>query len=182
GEESFRMWYFYQYDYGPAKYSELLANGTPLKDIDQELYRLGIKNILSNPFQYTWMTMAEGMKMLFWESTRIGFVTYPLWLQNILYCTLFKNTVRLLMFLFTAFGLAFSIVYAWRHKAMFYLPSQRDNPNMMSILIPAFVIIFANILLHSPFIIETRYALPLAPLYLVLIGFSFNKLIDPPQS
>lgn len=176
GEEAFRTWYFYQYDYGPEKANELAAQGVPPGEADKILYQLGIKNILRNPLQYMWMTMGEGSKMLFWESTQIGFVTYPPWLRNILYATLFKNTLRLLLFLLTTFSLYFSICYAWRHRGSLHALQKADTLNPVAALFFTLILIFANIILHAPFIIETRYALPIAPLYLMLIGFAWNIL------
>jgi hypothetical protein len=46
--------------------------------------------------------------------------------------------------------------------------------------IPFFIfrIILAHVLLHSPFNTVGRWALPIAPLYLIAIAFSINQIIE----
>ena len=57
--------------------------------------------ILREPVQYSFFTLLEGFKTFFWESTKIGFVTYPRWLSSIFANTLFKGALRLVLSLFS---------------------------------------------------------------------------------
>ncbi|MBF0387002.1 MAG: hypothetical protein HQL20_04015 [Candidatus Omnitrophica bacterium] len=102
-----------------------------------------------HPFQQAAMSVVEGTKMLFWEN-RNYFVRYPAWLaglysQSILVC--------ILCFGWAALSLA-ALVYAFiRWSAG-------------SLLTASFVLWF--IAVHAIFFIDMRYALPIAPLFIVL--------------
>ena len=54
------------------------------------------------------LSVVESCKMLFWESTRIGFVIYPRWLMHLYDFSLFKNGLRLLVFIIHKEGFKFT--------------------------------------------------------------------------
>jgi hypothetical protein len=136
---------------------------------------MGIASIAHNPFQYAFLTMLEGFKMLFWESTRIGFVVYPTWLEGIFSATFFKNTLRITIFCLTFFALLWTTRDVWRDKDKLYVESPQSL--ICRLLFSMLIVIYANIVLHAPFIIETRYALPIAPLYLITIAYTANQIL-----
>jgi len=176
GEDAFHFWRHEQYNKGHQIKRDLASQGVPVEQMDATLYKKGIGSVLSNPLQYIFLTTAEGFKMLFWESTKIGFVSYPPWLSKLFNFGLFKDSLRLLMFLLTFAGLLFTIVFTCRHNAKLYDDIQANDTQNLSLLTSMLIIILSNIALHAPFIIETRYGLPVASLYLVLIAFSIQKI------
>jgi hypothetical protein len=176
GQDDLEYWYFTQHSFGPNLYRELKRQGVPSDQLDAVLYQRSIRNILSNPLQYAFLTSAEGCKLFFWESTKVGFVDYPPWMDRIYDFAPFKSGLRLLMFLLTMASLLTCIKYVWNQRMKIYDPQQNANPGLINILF-IFIIIFANYILYAPFIVETRYGLPLASLYLVLSAHFLNLVL-----
>ena len=115
----------------------------------------------------------EGLKMIFWESTKIGFVSYPPALTKLYNFTPFKDGLRLLMALLTLFALLYLVRFLWKNRKNIFLQTEPpDEPVMILSCITTLIIPYIGI--HSFFFILTRYALPLAPLYLLVIAFSLN--------
>lgn len=161
---------------GPNKIKELQGQGISNHQINSTLYKLSLEKIFKNPFQFTFLTIAEGFKMFFWESTQAGFVTYPPWLLKIFAFLPFKNGIRLFAFLLTVFSIFYIVQYLWKNKRKLFDIHQNKNNEMMFLFF-ILALILINIILHSPFYIVVRYAFPLAPLYLIAIAFTFQKLI-----
>lgn len=158
--------------FGPLKVRELTAQGYDNDAIDRTLKESAIRHVFGNPLQYAFLTAAEGFKMVFWESTQIGFVTYPEWLTRLFTWTPFKDGLRLLVFVITLVTLALGFIYTARHWKDLTAPD--GNSAVLAAYVICLVIIVANIILHAPFMIATRYALPIAPLYLVLFGLNWE--------
>lgn len=161
---------------GPRKIKELQDQGMSNNQINSTLYKLSLEKIYQNPFQFTFLTIAEGFKMFFWESTQAGYVAYPPWLVKIFAFLPFKNGLRLFIFLLTMFSIFYIVQYLWKNKEKLFNIDQNEN-NEMLFLFFILALIFINIILHSPFYIVVRYAFPLAPLYLLIIAVVFQKLI-----
>jgi hypothetical protein len=137
----------------------------PLDKINSTLVKLSIKQAFRNPFQYIILGLAEGLKMFFWESTKIGFVSYPHWLQKIYDIKIFNNALRLIVSLLSLIAVA----HLWL-KVL----SSRASP--IEFLMG--VLIFVYILSFSFVCVLTRYALPFAPIYLITIGVWINEILD----
>ncbi len=154
-------------DYGMTKLSQLTQQGLDPQEINRRLLRASADLIIKNPLQFAFLSAVEATKLLFWESTQIGFVQYPSWLEKIYNNGLFKNLLRLLMGLLTLMAVAFVWV-----RALY--PSESALLKCTGLL----VLLFMS--LYSFFFILTRYALPVAPLFLIAIAttadFLYNKL------
>ena len=175
GDEECSFWWDdKQHMLGLREKKMLREQGVPNDKLDSILIDHSIREIFSKPLQYTVLTIAEGCKMLFWESTKIGFVIYPSWLQKIFDFTPFKNGLRLLVSLLTTLSLFLATTHVFKNKQRLFQPKKRDDS--IIILFFSLVIIFANIILHSFFTMATRYALPIAPLYLICIAYSAQKI------
>jgi len=129
------------------------------------LYKAEYK-ILQDPFEFTLFTCVEGLKMFFWESTQIGFVQYPHWLQRIYDFKIFNNALRFLLSLLTFI-------------AVFDLWIESFKPERSPIGFLIGVLIFFYALFFALFLLITRYMIPIVPLYLIAISMWFNKILAP---
>ncbi len=165
GAKECDFWSFRKSDeWGLAKTDELSRQHLSPEKINAALLEASAQKALHNPFQYALLTFVEGLKMFFWESTQVGFVSYPHWLQKIYDIKIFNNGLRLLASLISLIA----VLSIWRQAFV----SQRSSP--IGFLMG--VLIFLYILFFSFFFILTRYALPIAPLYLISIGVWINNL------
>jgi len=161
-------------EYGQSKLKELKGRGVPHSEIDSMMVTLTKKKILERPFQQALLLFIESFKMLFWESTQVGFVSYSPWLQKIFLFTPFKNGLRLLLFLITFISIAVTLRYTLRSKDQLF---RYQSPENIEAHIFFFILIFIMSYtgLYSLFIINTRYASPIASLYLIMIASTIQK-------
>ena len=162
------------HELGVKKVAELRRQGVPNDQLNSTLYRLTFETIVQKPIQYSLLNAAESMKLLFWESTQVGFVNYPAWLRTVFDLSTFKNGLRLVVSLITIFCLFYSLIYVIRNLPRIYRP----DPEQFTTIVIFFMVlmILSNLVIHSPFKLVVRYAFPFVPLYLVLIGFTLQKL------
>ena len=122
---------------------------------------LTVKTWLSNPKQQTMYYLMETPKLFFWESTRIGYVQYPKWLASLYEWTPFRMGIRLFL----------SILTIWA-----FFTIRTHNP----VGFYTFILICTSLFAYSFYYILTRYALPMASLYVFLIakGLDDQRWID----
>jgi len=137
-------------------------------DLNSQFITLSINEILKNPFQYALYMGIEGMKMFFWESTKIGYVEYPKGLTALFDFTLFKDGIRLIMSFLTF------IAFLYFSKSVWSKQKRTEEQNLLLFCI--FVLITNYIAIHSFFFVLTRYVLPIAPLYLITITFFIQNI------
>jgi len=170
--ETCKYWSFYKSDdLGYRKILLLGKQGVPKGEVDQILVDLSMQLVLSNPLQYTLFAGIEGMKMIFWESTKIGFVDYPAPLAALFNFSLFKDGIRLTMSILTFLALLYLLKFVWSDLKR--APPGPDEST--TLLFCMLALIFAYVTIHSFFFVLTRYALPIAPLYLIIITFVLEK-------
>lgn len=135
---------------------------------------MALDSIRQKPFHYVFFSVIESLRMFFWESTRIGFVKYPEWLGNIYSFKLFKDGLRFTVSVITlwAFG-CFCVHAAANLKTTFSFNAQKGNGLALNFFILWGTVVF--VLGYSVVTVLTRYALPLVPLYLIMIAFVLNK-------
>ena len=140
------------------------------------LLELTFKRIKDHPLKYTIFYIIEGSRMFFWESTQIGFVFYPIWLERLFNWTFFKNTLRLLVGIITF--LAFLYV-AISHVFAFLKPTSYQDTNtektQLIFFILWFMLLFMGI--YAIVFIVVRYSFPIVPLYLICIGIFLNRFL-----
>lgn len=175
-EERCRYADFYGADYFRGEALAELITDVPKEKKDAEILRLTFKEIFEHPFQYIFFMGLEFPKMLFWESTQIGFVEYPLWLQKLFVSRLFKDGIRLVVSLMTIFSLIFVLIHIYQHRSQ--LGDSTFQGQEIQICFFAFLIIFIYAGLYSFFSIVTRYALPLGSLYVMCIAYTFSKIFS----
>ena len=178
GKEECSYWGFERiYGVGYEKLDTLKASGLQPEDASRSIVRLAIKKALQNPAQYTLFWMLEGVKMLFWESTQIGFVAYPRILETIFNWKLFKNTLRLSIFILTFMALIYLVRLLWRKRKMMFTCKQLDQENTEIFLILCLFLISLFIGAYSLVSTVPRFSLPIAPLCLIVIAFFFQQLL-----
>jgi hypothetical protein len=154
---------------GFSRQNALNDRHLPIDQANALLLKESKQMALHNPFQYVLLTVIEGLKMFFWESTRVGFVRYPPWLQRIYDMKMLDNLLRLL----TAAASLMAVMSLWFGRL-----KTSDSP--AGFLMGA--LIFLYILFFSLFFILTRYALPVAPLFLMAIGVWINQNLAPKKA
>lgn len=170
--EECEPWSFQSADaFGLLKVNELSGGGTGSAELDKSLISLSMRKITQNPLQYILFTVLEGAKMFFWESTQIGFVAYPSPLARLFTWTPLKNGLRLGVSFLTIFSLAYLAALIRRQKKN---ALRTENPLLFLCLCLLFILTFIGS--YSIVHIITRYALPIAPLYLIVIAYVLHKL------
>ena len=140
------------------------------------LKEAAIKKIKKHPFQFSLLMGMDALRLFFWESTRIGFVVYPHWLEQVFGNQIFKFMIRALMGFCSFFAVLFWVLDIFRkRKKLFALEEQEGLGATYFAFI--LIIIFSHVGLYA-FVgaAVARHALPLAPLYLILIAVCINKL------
>jgi len=166
GPKECDFWSFRKSDeFGLAKRGELNNQHLSPKKMNASLISLSAQKALQNPFQYALLTFIEGLKMFFWESTKVGFVSYPDWLGKIYTIKIFNNGLRF----FASLLSLIAVLSIWLGAL---------TPQRSPIAFLMGVLIFLYILFFSFFFILTRYALPIAPLYLIAIGVWINQSLS----
>lgn len=179
GNEKCSYWGFEEIDLiGFNKVAELKNKGLKPEQVNKFTIKLAIKQVLSNPWQYSLFYFLEASKMFFWESTKIGFVTYPTIIDKIFDWKPLKNVLRFTVFVLTLAALISVVIYLWKRRKkllnMDALPQERTE----IILLSSVFIIFLFIGIHSLFDTVTRYILPITPLYLITIAFCSQRVIN----
>lgn len=130
--------------------------------------------IIIHPFQYTFFSAVEALKMPFWESTQIGFVNYPKFLTIFYNNLLVRLGLRLFIGLITIISFIFVTCNIWEKK----LKCFREAHNQGSIMLFfVWLMITLYTALYSTCYVVTRYALPIVSMFIVCISFTINAII-----
>jgi len=161
---------YHMADYHTRQTLGRLLEKTPKDEIRSKTFSLAFKKAIENPWQQILLIGLEALKMPFWESAQIGFVQYPIWLQNLFNFKLFKNALRLLMTVLTYCALIIMILKVFKQRQILFSPQSRNIPDIIMLFIILWVIITYTAL-HSVLLIINRYSLPLVPLYIIGIAY-----------
>ena len=160
-------------EFGYAKVGELTAMGLRPEEVDKQIAWAAFKKILRNPVQSFLLWFMEGLKMIFWESTQVGFVSYSAGLTKLFCWPPLKNGLRLLMAILTFVGLVYLVSFLLRVRKSIFDP--KENIKILLFLIAIFIFLFTGA--HALCIILIRYAFPMVPLYLIISAFVMQKRI-----
>ncbi len=149
----------------------------PLQQQNEELFKAAFEKISENPLQYALLVGLEWVHMFFWENTRTGFVAYPDWLDKIFDCAPFAKGLR-----FAAGGISFlatlfAIFFLWKNKKGL-LDHSREKENFVPILFFSVYLIVCHVTFYSLFAIVSRHALPIAPLFILVVAFTTQILLN----
>ena len=167
-DQACESWFFAQSDsIGDQHFSELARSGEPISKIGHRAVKDAIGLVQEHPFRYALFYGIDLLNNFFWESTNIGFVTYPLWLQKIYQMEFFKDGLRLLLSFLTALALVYNFFLLWGNAI---------DRNQRLVLAWSLWMIFIWATLLSFISILTRYIFPIVPLFLLQIGFAWHHL------
>jgi len=176
GREECYHWTFEQTsNLGVKKMAALESAGIPPGQIDSKIIELSLKKILENPFQYGFFHLVEGGRMFFWESSQIGFVTYPAWLTQLFASLLFKNGIRLIIGCLTIMSFLYIFIFLYKNKNLL-LNVEHKNSKKVQISFFLFLTMFTFIQLYSFFCVLTRYSFPIVPLYILSISVLLQRI------
>ena len=144
---------------------DLPVSAVPKDHQEWQEARWVLEKTLSHPFQYLFFSIVESLKMPFWESTQIGYVGYPESITKFYNHPSVRFGLRLSLGLITITALLFLTFYLGRRQA--------KEP----VLFFVWLTIMAYTFLYSLCYVVTRYALPIAAMYMVCIAFSMEMII-----
>lgn len=144
---------------GMARMQELNAQGLSDGKVQRIMLSETAKAVSRQPAQYIFFSAVEFVKAFFWETTRLGFVVYPKPLAA-LFGSGFNDGLRMLVACLSAMALAWGVRNLFRRQY-----SDGSGPEDAAV-----IMILALGLSLSFITILTRYVLPVAPLFLLLIG------------
>ncbi len=147
----------------------------PTPEDSSKIISLSFSKIMENPLQYLFLTGLEAMKMAFWESTQIGFVDYPMALKCLFDNMIFKNMIRMVVSSITYIAIIYTFIFLCRSR--YTLNCSDDSNNAIIIVFFILAIIIPFTLLYSMYSILARFALPIVPLYIIIIAFFFDRIL-----
>src|SRR3989338_1948677 len=146
---------------------ELQAQGFSINQINQIFFKNSFQEIFRHPFQYTFLTILESLRIFSWESTIPKFVVYPEWGEKIFGLSWLNRGLNFMMTVLTLL----SLIYA-----LFIFKIKSKNPADRQVLSTILWFIGAYIFAHAPFLVILRHILPIVPLYLILTAFFVQKV------
>jgi len=176
GEEECYFWGIHHYDsYGVPKLRQVRKEHKK-EDVAKVMMQLSKEKIFSKPLPFTfWMGM-EWLRMLFWESTQVGFVTYPDGLTMIFSHKLFKNMLRLGVSAVTILSFFYAVFFIIKNLKFIFYFSREENQEPIQVVFFMVFVICCHIGMYAIFMTITRFALPIAPLYLAIIAFALDRI------
>jgi len=172
---------YHRVDYHSRETLATLLKNTPKEEVKSKTIALTFKKAMQNPFQQILLIGFEMLKMPFWESTQIGYVFYPSWLENLFNFRLFKDGLRLIIAILTYCSIISLAIGILKKRNVLIIPGSSEAEIVITILF-IFLIIVSYTGLYSLFLVITRYILPIAPLYIISIAYFFNNRVNKGKS
>jgi len=172
---------YHRADYHARQTLSRLLENTPQSEVKAKTLALTFKQARETPFQQILLIGFEALKMPFWESTQIGYVTYPAWLANLFNFRLFKDGLRLIVAILTYCSIISLAVGIFKKRNVLVASNSReDEIAIASLFILLIIASYAS--LYSIFLVITRYILPIAPLFIIIIAYFFDNKVNKGKS
>jgi hypothetical protein len=155
--------------FSSQKNYEVIAKFPPQKQ-NGELLNAALAKIMENPLQYAILMSLDWVRLFFWESTRIGFVAYPDWLDAVFDHRVFAVALRMIVGIVSFCSFMFCLIYLFARRKI-------ENQFFNTAMLFSVTIIFWHFTMYSFFFTLPRFALPVAPLFVILMAFSLQILI-----
>jgi len=163
-------------EWGHKAVGELSRQGLSSPQINTALIRMSFQKMFANPLQAIALMFMEGMKFMFWEyNAWPEFAVYPSWLRHLYENGAFYAFLHYGMALLTFVSLVHALVFLVQNRKNIFLPHEDGFKLTIGIFFTSLFIVL-YIFFYSFFYCSGRYAMPLAPLYLILIAFFFKKV------
>jgi hypothetical protein len=160
--------------YGAAALQKISAVA-PKEKVESALLSLSLKKIAERPFQYIFYMCIEAAKMPFWESTQMGFVIYPPWLENFFGRKSIRFSIRFIPAALTYLAVFSLTVRIFKRRHTIFNSGTKEEESIICFFMLLVIFIFTS--LHSPFAVLARYNLPIAPLYIACIAYFLHNKI-----
>ena len=170
GHDACRFWsYRISDDLAKEKEAQLTAQNLSQAQISKEFNKSAIQLFRSNPFKQIFFMGLESLKMFFWETrNNIGFVVYPSWMTQFYEHRAFFYILSFVTATFALISLIYTLVW---------LTKNASNEYRFAFLLFSIILTLSFIGLHSFFFVLPRYALPIVPLFVILIAFLLQQTI-----
>lgn len=142
----------------------------------KKTYEWAIESIKKHPERYFVFMLIEASKMFFWETTKLGHVTYPPWLEKLFNFPVFKDGIRFVTAVASIFSFFFVSVYLFRKRRRLFEDQTEEKEAWIT---GFFVILFISgfTFLYSLVTVLARYTLPIVPLFIIVIALAFDILM-----
>jgi hypothetical protein len=182
GEDACRYWGSdtVSNQFGFEKMHELHAV-LPASIANKTMIDLSVQSMLKNPLQAGGLGFLEGAKLLFWEYyTPTAYAVYPRWVQEIYGFRPAMLFLRTLLSILTVVAIGWAVAVIFRRRPW---ANAREvlHDDQFLLIFAMTVWIISYIIPYSFFFLFGRYALALAPLYLVLIAGFLNIWYQKPR-
>ncbi len=175
GEKDCFFWGFLSLDHYAITNLGKIKQSVPPDQVDKAAMDTAKKEIFKNPVQFFLLMVQDMLKMFFWESTKIGFVSYPSALQKIFDFGPFRSGIRLGIGMFCLWSYFYLAGIIWRQRHKLFMINSADNVFIYGSFFLLFLI-SCHIGMYSIFDTIPRFALPIAPLFVLTLGTSFDNL------
>ena len=162
--------------YGMTRLHDIADQGVPKEKIYPLMVQQAFQKIAQHPLQYAFLSFLESLKMFFWETCRGGQATYPDWLEHIYNARGVEPAFIVVSSLASMCAFVYLLWYGWRHRQKLFHPSENDAQALAGFMV---LMLTAYAFAHSFFFVLQRYALPMAPLWVIAIAFWVNNVSRP---
>lgn len=188
GEECFKLlnppdecryWTFTVSDQlGEEARERLQKQKLPLEEVNKTLVKESVIKMVQKPFQTAALMVMEAMKFMFWEyNARLEYAVFPNWLNAVYTNAFLHGLLHYGMALVTLISLIYAVVFMVKRRKILFEPEAKDFESTVVIFFTSFFILLF-ILFYSFFYCSGRYAMPLVPLFLLLIAFWFKRILS----
>ena len=172
GEEECSFWKAQSSDErGSRKSNELLKENLTDTAVEKMLIQISLKKILANPLQDFGFRIIEFLKLMFWESTHVGFVAYPDWIEKIYFLAVLKYGLSTLTAILSVLAIFHTISFLRKTRN-----SSGAQPPTLLFFIALTTISYLALLTF--FSTVPRFGYPLIPLIILQIAFFLQKLFE----
>lgn len=143
---------------------------------NSELLKAAFGKIFENPFQYLLLTGVDWLHEFFWESTRIGFVVYPDWLDGVYDRAAFAGSLRMLVGLLSLGAFGYALATVWRNRRYIRQSDLEQGRSLMTLFFCVYLV-FLHVTFYSLFFTVPRFSLPIAPVFVMMIALCADRIL-----
>lgn len=131
--------------------------------------------IFAHPLPYVLYSSMEGLKILFWEGTQTSYLTYPAVIEHFYQNRGVQYALRFVAAALSLAAIIYGWIMTWKLRRHWWDLNDRDSSACSVFWIMTVVTLY--MLMMSRFYLIPRYALPIAPLFIVLIAWGIDSAV-----